>query len=178
MAFGKIDEDLLSDIALAGLLHDIGMTQLPYQLAQTPWEMVRSEQIPDYLTHSSYSVDLSSEFAPELSARVRSLIQTHHASFADAKEVSPIRDMAQLVALADRVDSMCNGLWDGRERTVLEALLTLEVWENQAGEFRQFKSEVFMAILRWIRGQIPDYSLQQAISAVEEQLRVVRERAS
>ena len=47
--------------------------------------------------------------------------------------------------MAEIVDSLCKGQSDGRERTILESLLTLEATEIQSGDAGGSK-DVFAAI--------------------------------
>lgn len=166
MSFGKIDELLIGDIGVAGLLHDTGMAMLPFSLGQTPQEQLQPEQMGDFLLHPSLSAKLVTEYAPEISERVPSLIGLHYGNFSDAKNSFPNKDLAQFIALADDVDALCKGQSDGVERTVLEALFMIEATEIQNDPTRHFNKGVFTAVLRWIRANTPDHSLESASAAI------------
>src|SRR6185312_3298550 len=115
----------------------------------------------EYLGHVEETPRLLQELAPEIPERAV-LLATHHHEHFSTSTTSPLSELSQLIAMADRVDSICTGQWDGQERTFAEGLARLEELENQAcAENREpaFNPEVFAAVLRWVRGSIPEDAL-------------------
>ena len=137
MAFGRISQDLLTDIALAGLLHDIGITQIPTQVAQTPWNMQTGRTLQRYSRHVDEGLRLLDEFAPGLSTRARPLIQQHHEKFDGTGyplqlQGFQVNDIAQLICMADAVASMATGHWDGRHDRCSKLSTSSSRWKRTA----------------------------------------------
>jgi HD-GYP domain-containing protein (c-di-GMP phosphodiesterase class II) len=99
---------------------------------------------------------LLDEFASGLSPRIRPLIQQHHekydgSGYPQQLQGSQVNDLAQLIGMADAIESMATGHWDGTERTFMQSFEEFERLEK-AGEYSGFfNPEVFAAVLRWIR---------------------------
>jgi HD-GYP domain-containing protein (c-di-GMP phosphodiesterase class II) len=169
LAFGKISMELLADLALAGLLHDIGLSQIPAQYAPIVWSEQTPEQRKEYMKHVDAGLELLDAFAPQTSPRVRTLIGQHHEKF-DGKgypkslQGFALDDVAQLVAMADLFDSIGSGRWDGEKRTLGETLDTLEKIERARTFPEYFNPEVFSTVIRWTRSE---GSKEQTAAALE-----------
>jgi HD-GYP domain-containing protein (c-di-GMP phosphodiesterase class II) len=161
MAFGRIDEELLSEISSAALIHDIGISQQVLPIPQIPLTQMTLDQRRAYEKHVPAALDLFSAFISDMPARVLTLVEQTHECFDGSgyphrwKE-SEIHQASQIISIADMVDTIASGAWDGRERTFNDAILVLEENENNAlagvaGSSQHFKAEVFSAMARWIR---------------------------
>jgi HD-GYP domain-containing protein (c-di-GMP phosphodiesterase class II) len=156
MAFGRISADLLTDIALAALLHDVGLTQIPVEVAQKPWKNLEGRPLQLYQRHVDEGLRLLEDLAPNLSPRIRPLIQQHHEKFDGSGyphqlQGFQINDIAQLLGMADALVSISSGQWDGKERSLFETFDELENLEKNRNYPQFFNPEVFAAVLRWIR---------------------------
>jgi HD-GYP domain-containing protein (c-di-GMP phosphodiesterase class II) len=176
MSFGRFDNELLADLALAALLHDVGLSQVPASLASVPWKQYTPQLQASYASHVRASVDLITEFAPEIPARVRAIIDQHHEKFDGSGYPNHVQgfrvdDVAQLLAIADLLDSMSTGQWDGIERTLKETFDTLERLERGRTFPEYFNPEVFSAVVRWIRNPAAVSSSKAAIQTVGRETR-------
>jgi HD-GYP domain-containing protein (c-di-GMP phosphodiesterase class II) len=156
MAFGRISQDVLTDIALAGLLHDIGLTQIPAHVVQTPWEHQSAKERQLYARHVDEGLRLIDDLAGEMSPRVKPLIQQHHEKFDGTGypmqlQGFQVNDVAQLVAMADTLESMSSGQWDGIRRSLTDTFDSIEKLERSRSFPEFFNPEVFSAVTRWIR---------------------------
>jgi HD-GYP domain-containing protein (c-di-GMP phosphodiesterase class II) len=156
MAFGRISQDVLGDIALAGLLHDIGLTQIPAHVVQVPWTQQSARERQIYSRHVDEGLRLIDEYAGPLSPRIRPMIQQHHEKFDGTGypmqlQGFQVNDIAQLVAMADTLESMASGQWDGVASSLIETFNRIEKLERGRSFPEYFNPEVFAAVTRWIR---------------------------
>lgn len=174
MAFGRIDAELLADIALAGLLHDIGLTQVSPFATIKPWRTFELADLQAYATHVNAGIALVDQLTPEASPRVKMLIQQHHEKFDGTGYPAGldgfhVDDVAQLVVIADILDSFASGQWDGIVRTLKETFEMLEKLEKARTFPEFFNPEVFAAVIRWIRSTAAQAARAGALEVVEHQ---------
>jgi HD-GYP domain-containing protein (c-di-GMP phosphodiesterase class II) len=174
LAFGRIDPELLADVALAGLLHDIGLSQIPAHYAAKIWKDHQETDREEYARHVMAGLELIDLFAPETSPRVRTILQQHHEKFDGngyPKKLQgfQVDDIAQLVAMADLLESIASGRYDGEERTFSAALLALEKVERARTFPEHFNPEVFSTVMRWTKSDKLGEQIGAAATVVKEQ---------
>lgn len=147
LSFGNIDEGVISNVGLAALLHDVGISRIPLALAAVPWTNLSPSELKLYDQHTANSVELISAFSPDLKNAER-FIQDHHLPQPASSGPASLNFPA-LIALADSIDSLCNGSFDGQERTLYQAMDALESTD------RGFEKDLMSAVFRWIRNGIP-----------------------
>lgn len=106
-------EKLLADVAMAALLHDVGLTQLPPKVAahsHRPLELNIYERKLLY-DHPKLSVDLLIQKEIPISALARTLILQHHEEFNGSGYPKGLRgyvinELAQIIHVADEVDQL------------------------------------------------------------------------
>ena len=174
MAFGRIQAETLHDLALAALIHDIGLSQIPLYLAAKNWQnLTRTERVK-YATHVDHSVDLIGRFGEGIPPRVRQMIGQHHEKFDGTGYPAGlsgfrVSDIAQLLSVADFMDSICEGIYDGESRSLIEAFALLQELEESKTFPQYFNPEVFSAVSKWIRRPVSQTQYQQASDIVKAQ---------
>jgi HD-GYP domain-containing protein (c-di-GMP phosphodiesterase class II) len=156
MAFGRIDRELLADLGLAGLVHDIGLTQVPAPVVAMPRTLQLYVHRQPFARHVEEGLLLLSAISPDTPPRIRALIGQHHEKFDGGGyprglQGFAIDDIAQLLAMADTLDSVASGRWDGTRREILEALSQVEKLEKARNFPEHFNPELLAAVSRWMR---------------------------
>jgi len=99
------------EIALAGLLHDIGITELPYDIQNTPPEKMTPEQMSEYVKHPDLTINLIRSRKIVVSEQVTKMVLQHHELYnGDGYPKGLFGDRimkeAQIIAIADRFDEL------------------------------------------------------------------------
>jgi HD-GYP domain-containing protein (c-di-GMP phosphodiesterase class II) len=178
MAFGRIDEELLTDLALAGILHDIGITQVPSRIAPIAVRSMSEDQTRDYADHVGETIRLVEDSGVDIPERVKVLIAQHHEKFDGSgypKSLSGFKvdDVAQLLAMADLLDTLVSGHWDGTKRNLKDAFLLIERMEKAKTFPEHFNPEVFAAVMRWVRSIASEELIGSAAEVVGSQAKEV-----
>ncbi len=96
------------DLAMAGLLHDIGMTTLPEAIANKPYNKLNGEERALYDEHPNKTLEMLRSKKIALSAEVEAAILQHHektnGSGPNGLSGDEISLEAQIVAFADQFD--------------------------------------------------------------------------
>lgn len=175
LAFGKLDSDLLGDLALAGLLHDVGLAVVSPADATTAWKEQTGASAERYQEHVSQSIHLIEKWEPETSERVKVMIRQHHEKFDGSGYPNQLKgfqfdEISQLLAMSELLDSVSTGQWDGTKRSLSETLAVLEKVEKTRTFPEYFNPEIFEAVLGWTRN--PEFR-----AASSEALEIVGDKA-
>lgn len=174
LAFGRIDPEILGDIALAGLIHDLGVSQVPFETASKAWNAMSPEEFMQYQAHVNAGAELVESLAQKASERVREISRQHHEKFDGTGyprklEGFQFDDIAQLVAMADLACSIRFGHWDGKPRTMRESFQTIEAFEKTKNFPQYFNPEVFSRVLGWINSKEAMAAIPDATDIVQRQ---------
>ena len=171
MAFGKIDSELIADLAMAGLLHDIGMSQVPAPVASMDWMSMDHMRKSTYATHVDSGLKLLQSIDATLPARVQAMIGQHHEKFDGSgypKRLAgfKIDDVTQLLGMADLLDAMKDGHWDGQERTLKDSFHVLEKLEKAKIFPEFFNPDIYSTVIHWVRHSVTNEMREAAARIV------------
>jgi HD-GYP domain-containing protein (c-di-GMP phosphodiesterase class II) len=128
----------------------------------------------NYAKHVESTLSIIADYGPKIPPRVSAIIQQHHEKFDGTgypKKLEGFRidDISQLLAVADLIDSMCSGRWDGQERTLMESFDTLEGIQKSSTFPEYFNPEILAAVVRWIHSSDSKVSMNDALERVKKQ---------
>lgn len=173
MALNKNEQTLLQDIIIASLLHDIGITQVSSDVVAIPALKQTGVQKELFHEHVKLGLDLLMDLDFVPNKRVMTLLHQHHEKFDGTgypAHVDSFRvdELAQIISLADLIDGVSRGQYDGTKRSLDEALLVVAQIEKQSTFPEYFNPDIFRKVMNWIKkGGGQDY-LAAAESAVNE----------
>ena len=174
LAFGRIDISLMTDLALAGLLHDVGLSQVDGTIAATAMRSHSEVQHPVYATHVAIGLELLDQYGKDIPARVKLMIEQHHEKFDGSGYPKRLQgfhldDVSQLLAMSELLESVCSGLWDGTKRTLGETLDVLDALEKARTFPEHFNPDVFSTVMKWTRNPSRGDATQAALDVVKKQ---------
>jgi len=183
MLSGESDAILLRDLAVAGLLHDIGLTQIPIELAQKPCTHMSDVEALAYQVHVHKSLEWLEQNAPELNATQKRFISEHHEKFdgtgyPNHTQGFALTEAAQCLTLADILLSICDMRWDGKKRTLWEALSFVQTLDKQRSFPQYFNPELFQIINQAVQGKDLNSIFEHSKNMVEAQEKNVKKRSS
>lgn len=172
MALGHRDREILKDVAFAGLVHDIGLTQLDRNVVLAPSKENASPALQD---HVSQTLFLLTQLAITPPPRSVTFILQHHEKFDGTgypKKVKnwDIQELSQSLSMADIFDDMFHGGFDGKERTITEAFRDLMILEKSKIFPQHYNPDLFVRLVQWIQNQTQELVLDEALNIIEESL--------
>jgi len=157
MAMGKTDTMALTNIAISALIHDVGQSQLSGAVTRVPWKKMTEEEEFIYSAHVPEGIKLVKQYGGELPGSIRRALGGHHekvdgTGYPEGKGESEIGEFAGYLALADLLESISSGRWDGKSRKRVDAYRVIEEQESSGGPHYVSK-ELFDALQGWFRAR-------------------------
>lgn len=179
MAFKKLNPEELSQLAAASLLHDVGLTQVNASAVR----MLRADRMlpahadaqKDFETHVLHTQEILKKYKTETGTDFPAILIEHHHEKFDGTgyphQISgfKVNESAQLLQMADVIDTVASGRWDGAARTLTEALNLLVKLEKSKTFPEFFNPEVFSPVFRWIRNTEPGAFMETVSQVVGKQ---------
>lgn len=124
------------EVAIAGLLRDVGIAELPIEIQSIPRDSLEANQLKKYMEHPKHSLKILKEKRLLLSERVNDMIVQHHehfdgTGFPDGKVGRKIVPEAQILAIAEELDDIL-AIVEGRPRSSPKRAIEMVV-QNEAG---------------------------------------------
>ncbi|MBK7963288.1 MAG: HD domain-containing protein [Bdellovibrionales bacterium] len=124
------------EVAIAGLLRDVGIAELPLEIQSIPRDSLEANQLKKYMEHPKHSLKILKEKRLLLSERVNDMIAQHHehfdgTGFPEGKEGRKIVPEAQILAIAEELDDIL-AVVEGRPRSSPKRAIEMVV-QNEAG---------------------------------------------
>jgi response regulator RpfG family c-di-GMP phosphodiesterase len=113
---------------------------------------------------------------------VKTIIFQHHEKFDGSgypKKIQGFKvdDISQLLAIADLLDTIVSGQFDGTPKTLKEAFDAIERSEKLRTFPEYFNPDVYSAVLKWTKNTLTGQSARTAIEAIRSQTLKLIDRA-
>lgn len=126
LAIGFTDEQLLADMTVAAIFHDIGLVRVRPEVmgkAESLWSVAERKE---YEQHVQGSVDILKESGTEFHPRVFRMVNEHHENYDGSGFPKGLRgpqvdETSQLLHLANLFDRLCTGKQTGTELSPAES---------------------------------------------------------
>ncbi len=114
LAIGLIDENLLADLTVAAIFHDIGLVKVPPEILSKAERAWAATERKEYEKHVEASLNILKESASQFHPRVFRMVKEHHENYDGSGFPAGIKGMeidelSQLLHLANLFDRLCTG---------------------------------------------------------------------
>jgi HD-GYP domain-containing protein (c-di-GMP phosphodiesterase class II) len=173
MGLGKDEETILQDLIVSSFLHDIGYTQIPLSLVAKNETQRAGRERGLFERHVELGLKLLPDLTFKTNPRVERILSEHHEKFNGSgypahKESFKIDELAQIVAFADMLDTICRGRWDGTPRGLGDALQVIAAIEKQSTFPQCFNPDLLKRIRKWLADSGGMDHMNVAAQVVEE----------
>jgi HD-GYP domain-containing protein (c-di-GMP phosphodiesterase class II) len=126
MAVGFTDDQLLADLTVAAIFHDIGLVRVKAGVMAKHEGSWSIEERKEYESHVQASLDILKESGTDFHPRIFRMIGEHHenydgSGFPKGLKGAEIEETSQLVHMANLFDRLCTGKQTGGELAPSEA---------------------------------------------------------
>ena len=180
MGLKKTDQQLLQDVIVASLMHDIGFTQLNPAVLNTPRTKLTPAQMNVFDTHVMHGLALMQDIDYFPNKRVITLLSQHHEKFNGTGypahlESFRVDEIAQLISIADLIDTIMRGKYDGTVRVLGDALHVVAQIERTTSFPEFFNPDVFKKVMTWLKkGGGEDYIAAAEMAVIETKNKLLK----
>ncbi|NUM88219.1 MAG: HD domain-containing protein [Bdellovibrionales bacterium] len=126
LAIGFVDENLLADITVAALFHDVGLVKVKPEVVAKPERTWSASERKEYEQHVMSSLEILRESASQFDPRVFRMIKEHHenydgSGFPEGLKGAQIDELSQLIHMANLFDRLCTGKQTAQDLSPAEA---------------------------------------------------------
>lgn len=126
LAIGFADENLLADITVAAMFHDLGLVKVRPEVIAKPEQKWSAAERKEYEQHVLAGLEILKDSASQFDPRVFRMIREHHenydgSGFPAGLKGSQIDELSQLLHLANLFDRLCSGKQTSQDLSPAEA---------------------------------------------------------
>lgn len=160
LTLGFVDDDILSDITLGAMIHDLGHSLMPLEIFDKPYEQMTDEERTEYSQHPFAGVTLMADLGEDCSDLVRKIVEDHHEMYSGKgffKGLSgpAIDDRVQVVNLADHVEDLMSGKMTGRDMNPVEAFHWLGSKQRASADTMFVSPDIFETVFQVVMNTKP-----------------------
>ena len=167
--FGLLAElENLQDLSLGGLLHDIGLAELPTEISQKDAELLNWDEFKLYKNHPLFSVDVIKRKKIPVSQNVIEMIEQHHElpnGFGYPKQLKSgqINVYAKVLAMADHFDEITSLKMGAQALSPRQALMLIAGLIPGIEAAPYFEKQIHGKIVEALLGDIKQEELSAEI---------------
>lgn len=155
MAIGFTDEQLLADMTVASIFHDIGLVKVKQGVLSKKEIQWSAEERKEYETHVMASVTILKESGTEFHPRVFRMIQEHHenydgSGFPNHIKGAQIDETSQLLHFANLFDRLCTGKQTGTDLSPKEAFDYIYDLANNKDAVQEIQPELVERVFQFM----------------------------
>jgi len=155
LALGFSDEQLLADMTVAAIFHDIGLVRVRPAVmgkAESTWSVGERKE---YELHVQGSVDILKESGTEFHPRVFRMVQEHHenydgSGFPLGLKGGQLDETSQLLHLANLFDRLCSGKQTGTELSPAESFDYIYELAHDEGAVQEVQPEIVERVFQFM----------------------------
>ncbi len=155
LAVGFTDEQLLADLTVSSIFHDIGLVRVkPEVMAKNEADWSISER-KEYEIHVQSSMDILKESGTEFHPRVFRMIAEHHENYDGSGFPKHLKGMeidesSQLLHLSNLFDRLCTGKQTGTELSPAEAFDYIYELAHTEGAVQEVQPELVERVFQFM----------------------------
>lgn len=181
LSFGKIDKDILMDLAMSGLLHDLGMIRLAPSVCRIPWTEMNANNLEQYHSHVMLTQRVIRDLNPSTPERVQTLVVQHHEKFNGSGYPQALKgfmfeEIAQILSMADLLASMQSGRYDGKKRMIKDALEQVRKVQKTRTFPEYYNPDLWQVVLRWMQSEKIADAMTSVADVMSEQSKLVQDK--
>lgn len=155
LALGFSDDQLLADMTVAAIFHDIGLVRVKPEVLAKPESKWALPERKEYETHVEASVNILKDSGTEFHPRVFRMISEHHenydgSGFPKSLKGEQIDELSQLLHLANLFDRLCTGKQTGTDLSPAEAFDYIYDLAEDPKAVQEVKPELVQRIFQFM----------------------------
>lgn len=176
MAIGFTDEQLLADLTVAAIFHDIGLVKVKSEVMAKNEKDWTANERKEYEVHVQASVDILKDSGTEFHPRVLRMVSEHHenydgSGFPKGKKGMEIDETSQLVHLANLFDRLCTGKQTGTDLAPSEAFDYIYDLAQTEGAVQEVQPELVERVFQFMSTEKTAAMESEAQARVEKAMK-------
>ncbi len=155
MSVGYADENLLADLTIGAIFHDIGLVKVAPGVMSKKEQAWSPDERKEYQRHVEASVEILKESGAEFHPRVYRMITEHHenydgSGFPKGLKGAAIDETSAILHLANLFDRLCSGKETGEDLSPSEAFDHIHEMASTAPAKQQVQPELVHRIFQFM----------------------------
>lgn len=158
LSLGFTDEQMLSDLTIAAIFHDIGLVRVKPEVvakAEGTWSVPERQE---YEKHVANSVEILKESGTEFHPRVFRMVEEHHenydgSGFPKGLRGAQIDETSQVLHMANLFDRLCVGKQTGTDLSPADAFDYIYGLAQDPGAVQEVQPEIVERVFQFMRNE-------------------------
>lgn len=155
LAIGISNDEVLGDLVMAALFHDIGLVKVNPEVLGKPEPSWAAQEHQEYERHVQHSLDMLKESGNEFPQRVLRYIREHHenydgSGFPNKLVGAKIDEISQILHLANLFDRLCTGKQTGKEISPAAAFEHIKKNADNTKAVQEIRPELVQRVFQFM----------------------------